>query len=303
MTALPYTQAPLFTFGIGAAAFHAAPQTTVAAAELLGCVLPHAIDAATLTASSEAGELTVDNLQNIDPTAVWRSDSTVESIDIELDGDEECNCAMFVMPNFSGSHRMEFLGAGSLLGLDDPVYESGLINPYPNGYPWMEDFDKKLVLVRFDNTSRLPFWRINHYEGGTPTYIQYARLMMCKFVQFSRGPSKDGTELGYASADIQTATEYGGTFADPRLTPRTAVVNFPAKSAADTSVAMEMHRRLGKAKDFGLFINPGAAGTEFQIKSIHGLFSQDGSYKPVPILGLDGKFRWATSFSVRELRS
>lgn len=308
MTTEPGAYAPSGAYGWDGALFSedAADVPVAGAVEKIGCVLPHVIDAATLTASSEAGDLTVDNLQNSDPTSVWRSTGIASNILITQGDSEEdiLDCAMFVMPNFTGAHYVQFIAANTLAGLATPAFDTGLLTPWPlRTRPTMKDFPKTLALVRWTNTSIYKYWKLFHYEGGWPTYTEYSRLMMCQFVQFSRNPAYDATEFGYASADIQTITEQGGTFSSSRLTPRTAVVTFPCKTQTDSAVAKEIHRRLGKAKDLGLFVKPAETGDEFQVNSIHGLFNQDGNYKPNAAISADNKLTWATSFSVRELRS
>lgn len=278
---LPYGAAP-----------YATPPEVVTFAEAPGdrilLLSPTASDAATLTASSAISTLPVTNLQNVQPTRKWRSDSNDVTLYVTFPEDAEdiditANTLALVGVNFTHHALVRVRGAATSEALaSEPVVDTGLASPWPGGVkPYARKWPQFTVMAFWENDEPLRFWRIDIVDaGGGLTYLEAGRLMLGRAWQPTIDVDIGGEFLAYDPRDVVAETDRGHTFTDRRTDspPRLFALNLTAGNRREIFDGLgEIQRLAGLAGDVVCCIDP-ADATDFHRYVMQGRFTAGPRY-------------------------
>jgi hypothetical protein len=261
---------------------------------------PRLSDMATITASSEVPSLPARNLQNMQPTKVYRSLTTSTALTIVMPEPLAANCVALVGGNPSDQRYVRLLGASTLPGLGSaPVIDTDWVSPWATGErPDAPEWPHWLQIIRWENDETLGYWRLQVQDEGAP-YVDIGRLVLGRAWQPLYNVDLDPS-IGFVPLDVQEPNGYGQTFTDPRpYAQRQFDFNFSGANQDDVfDYAMELSRLRGQARDFIVCLDP-AATSRFHQWSMQALFTGRTSYKAQPLW--DGTNQvWGFSASMLE---
>lgn len=261
---------------------------------------PRASDRATMTASSAVTTLPVRNLQNQEPSKVWRSTSGAAYVDIDFGTARAWNSA--AMSAFTlgpaGLWRLKAYSEAADIG-GTPALDSGFQSVWPQGFRHAdEEWGPEVALLRVENEVAYRNWRVEFVDPGA-AYIDVGRLGVGRAAQFSIN-CDFGNGVGYVPNDIQEPNGWAQIFTDPRPPNRAFTMDFSAQGEREVAgVAAELTRLRGIGGDVFCFLDPGEIEL-FHKWSMQGLFTGRTDYKsqPVWVVEDDGVARVAWGFSL-----
>lgn len=294
---MPTSLAPYSILPVGAGPDYLAPS---AAPQRVMFLSPRAFDLATLSASTAVSSLPVSNLQNPEPTKVWRTTSAAEQfVDIVLPSALACNAA--AMSGFTPSQtllwRLKAYATAEDVG-GDHVLDTGWRSVWPQNFKHPDpDWGPEVAVLPVYNVSAWRYWRLEFNDLGLD-YIDIGRLALGRAVQFSINVDIDAG-IGFVANDVQEPNGYGQIFTDPRpYAQRQFEMKWSALAQQEVgTMAMELGRLRGQAGDVFCFLDPGEIDN-FHRWSMHGLFSSRHQFTagPVWVTDLDGLMRQAWGF-------
>ena len=302
---MDHSGAPYAALAYDGAAFHTPTFPVAGPFENAGFLLSFEMEGATITASSAA--VAAANLLDLQPGTVWRSvtGTVSSSLFVDLAGPAPCNIAAFVAPNLTGSGYVRIRGYVSAADRDtdtNPVGDTNWRSPWPLGNrPFAPDLPYLVGVVRWVNEVSLRYWRIDIGDGGGVAYNEIAVLRLGRFWQPSENMDLDaGVQPGFAPADLQVASDFGGTFPQRRGNPRVLTLTWSGMAHDDAEkLAEDLHGRLGLAREVVCIYEPGDA-TTLHRRIVYGLLSEPGRRTAKPWFR-DGKWGWDTAVAIKQL--
>ena len=297
-----YGGSPFGAEPYGFAPDYVAPQAVPANVLILS---PRVLDLATLSASTAVSSLPVRNLQNAEPSKVWRTTSAIgQYVDIGLSSPLACNAVAMSAFNMSsaGVWRLKAYASSEDIG-GVPAFDSGWQSIWPGAVRHADpEWGPEIALLRVDNEVAYRYWRIEFSDPGAGmTYLDIGRLALGRAVQFSINCDFEAG-IGFVPNDVQEPNGYGQIFTDPRpYAQRQFEMTWSALAQQEAStVAMELARLRGQAGDVFCFLDPGEIDN-FHRWSMQGLFSGRHQFaaRPLWVTDLDGQSRsaWGFTFS------
>lgn len=265
---------------------------------------PRDSDIATMTASTAVSSLPVANLQNQEPSRVWRSTSPLSQyVDITFARAGVWNAA--AMSAFNGSDamvwRLNLYDTAAGIG-GTPGATSGWQSVWPQNYRHGDpEWGPEVALLRLDDQSaNYRYARVEFSDpGSTAGYLDVGRLAVGRAAQF--GINCDfGNGIAWAPNDTQEPNGWGQVFTEPRPSNRLFELQWSALGQREVSdVAMEMTRLRGLGGDVFCFLDPGEVEL-FHKWSMQGLFAGRADYKSMPlwVTDIDNQLRTAWGFSL-----
>lgn len=287
---------------IGAAAAYAATPTETTSERVL-FLSPRESDLATVTASTSVSSLPVENVQNQEPSRVWRATSSIaQYIDFRATQPFAWNAA--AMAGFSlgaaGVWRLQAFAAEADIGVLAAL-DSYWQSVWPQGYRHSDpEWASECALLRIDNDQHYQFWRLWLSDPGAGVEaLDIGRVAIGRAVQPSINCDWGGG-MGFAPNGVQEPNGYGQIFTEERPTNRTMEMTWSALGQRETeTTAMELSRLRGMSGDIFCFLDPGEVAS-FHRYSMQALFTGRHDYKaqPVWVPDSDGVSRWAWGFSM-----
>ena len=287
-------------FATAAFAGVAAEEEAAAAAERVLLLSPRDSDAATMTASTSTSSLPVANVQNQEPTKVWRSTALPAHVDINLGSAKAVNAA--AMSGFSltqsGLWRLRAYAAAADIG-GTAALDSGWRSVWPDNYKHgAPEWGPEVALLRLRNDAVYQYWRVEFADTGS-TYMDVGRLAIGRALQFGINMDIEAG-IGFARNDVQEPNGYGQIFTDPRpYAQRQFDMPWSALGQAEShDAAMELARLRGQAGDIFCFLDP-AEVTNFHRWSMQGLFTGRADFRSraLWVTDSDGTARQAWGFT------
>lgn len=293
----------------GVEPFGSAPAYVMPAAATAENVLilsPRVFDLATLAASTAVSSLSVTNLQNQEPTKVWRTTSAIgQYVDITLAAPLACDALAMAGFNMgaAGIWRLKaYASAGDVGGA--VALDSGWQSVWPSsGKHDSPVWGPEAALLRVDNDVAYRFWRIEFSDPGAGMVsLDIGRLALGRAVQFSINCDYEAG-IGFVPNDVQEPNGYGQVFTDPRpyAQRRFDMQWFGLGRKEVHNTAMELSRLRGQAGDVFIFLDP-AETTRFHRWSMQALFAGQAQYvaKPFFVADDDGLSHevWGFNFSL-----
>lgn len=236
------------------------------------------IDLSTLEASSELATAPVSYLLDIQPQKKWRAGDFNSWLKITLVKPTACNALATIGANFSDAAVWRLSAAinpANLLTAPDFVANGGFQSVWKDGQkPDLEDWDLFTNVIRFDNDTPYQNWVLEIGDPANP-YNEVGRLFLAReFV-----PAINigyGAAIGINKPDLQSITDYGQIYTDPRGAAfRRMTIPFQCLSEDEMmDFMMDLQRYCGLAKDFVFSMAPGDTPAKFQRKTMQALFSQ-----------------------------
>lgn len=295
-----YGVTPLGVYAYGYAPSYVSPVLT---SENVLFVSPYALELAVLTASSSvSAALAVSNLQDQDPTRVWRSVSNSNQyLDITTASLIAANSiAMAGFKNSSqGKWRWKaYPSASSRIGDYAEIFDSGLQSVWPGGFKHDDpDFGPETALLRVNNDVPFKYSRLFFFDPDV-SFFEVGRLAIDRASQFSIN-CDFGNGIGFQFNDVQEPNGFGGIATDPRPPNRTFDMTWSALAQIEAnSVAMSLSRIRRMSGDIFCFLDPSQVEL-FHLWSMQALFTGRHDYKSVPMMvqDVDGIFRMAWGFT------
>ena len=264
---------------------------------------PRESDRATLMASTAVPSLPVANVQNQEPSRIWRTTSAIDQhIDFTATQPYAWNAAAmsaFVMSS-SGVWRLQAFETAEDVGVT-PIRDSGWQSVWPNGEKHTDpEWGAEAALLRIDNDEAYQFWRLSFSDPGAGmTKLDIGRIGIGRAIQPSINCDWEGG-IGFVPNDVQEPNGYGQIFTEERPTNRTMEVTWSALGERETaSTAMELSRLRGMSGDLFVFLDPGEVEL-FHKYSMQALFTGRHDYKARPVWApdIDGVSRWCWGFSM-----
>ena len=292
---------PIGSLAYGAATPYEAPSMPVSENVLF--LSPRDSDRATVSASTAVTSLPASNVQNQEPSRVWRSTSAADQhLDFTLATALACDAvamAGFLM-SADGVWRLKAYETAEDVG-GDAVVDSGWQSVWPDGTRHVDpEWGPEVALLRVENESAWRYWRLELSDPGVGvTQIDVGRVALGRAVQFSINCDFDGG-VGYAPNDIQEPNGYAQIFTDPRPSNRAFTMQWSALAQREVhATAMELTRLRGMGGDVFCFLDP-AEVELFHKWSLQGLFTGRADYKPMPVwvTDTDDQLRMAWGFSL-----
>ncbi len=264
---------------------------------------PRDSDRATVAASTAVPSLPAANVQNQEPSRIWRTTSAINQyIDFTATQPYAWNAAAisaFVMSS-SGVGRLQAFETADDVGIT-PIRDSGWVSVWPNGEKHVDpDWGAETALIRVENDEAWQFWRLWLSDPGAGmTKLDVGRVGIGRAIQ----PSINcdwGDGLGFTFNDVQESNGYGQIFTEERPTNRTMTMTWSAVGQREAANgAMELSRLRGMSGDVFVFLDPGEVAL-FHKLSMQGLFTGRHDYKTAPlwVTDDDGESRWAWGFSL-----
>ena len=265
---------------------------------------PRDSDLATMTASTAVASLPVTNLQNQEPSRVWRTTSaTNQYVDIIFARSAPWNAV--AMSAFTGTDamvwRLSFYAAAADIGVT-PALTSGWQSVWPEGYRHTDpEWGPEVALLQVTNEdTNYRYARVEFSDpSDTSGYIDIGRLAVGRAAQF--GINCDfGNGVTFAPNDTQEPNGWGQIFTEPRPANRLFEMTWSALGQREVhNVAMELTRLRGLGGDVFCFLDPGEV--EFFHKwSMQALFTGRADYRSAPlwVTDIDDQLRMAWGFSL-----
>lgn len=277
-----------------------AATAVVRASENVLFLSPRDIDLATLSASTAVSSLPVANLQNQEPTKVWRTTSALDQyVDITFASPVAADAA--AMAGFRKSASLLWRAKAYASAADRggaAALDTGWQSPWPQGYMHNDPaWGPEVALMQFENDTAYQFWRVE-FTDPAATYLDIGRLAVGPAAQFSVNPDYESA-VGFVSSDVAEPNGYGQIFTDPRPylqrqfdMPWTAL----GRSEANT-LAMELTRLRGLAGDIFCFLDPGET-EHFHRWSMQGLFTGAAKYSIRPMFNGERGPCWGFTFAM-----
>lgn len=269
---------------------------------------PRHSDAAVIAASTEVASLPAENLKNMQPCRVWRSQGTNESVTITTVQPVAADSLVLGAHNMSSDGVFRVRGAVLAANLTAaPDIDTGWKSAWPaTGIPTDEDWPYWISLIRWTPPGAMQYWRLDIADTGNASgYFEIGRLMLGTAWQPGTNFDLSGSPLGFDPRDVQITTPYGRTFTDRRATSpaRKFAIQISGANKRDVlSGIAEIQRLRGYWGDVACFLDP-AETTDFHRLSMHGVFV-GGNNPPVYPLAAewdeDGN-RFGASISLLEL--
>lgn len=297
---MPTSLAPYSLLPIGVGPDYTAPVATPQNCLFLSS---RDFDLATLSASTAVSSLPVENLQNQEPSKVWRTTSALgQYVDILLRSALACNVAAMSGFNMSsaGVWRLTAYAAADDVG-DTAAFDSGWQSVWPGGERHSDpEWGPEVALLRADNESAYRYWRLEFSDpGAAMTHLDIGRLAVGRAAQF--GINCDfGNGIAFAPNDMREPNGWGQTFTEPRPPNRIFEMTWSALGQREVhDVAMELTRLRGLGGDVFCFLDPGEIEL-FHKWSMQALFTGRADYKSMPlwVTDADGFVRMAWGFSL-----
>lgn len=290
----------------GVMPFDAAPDevlSRVATPENVLFLSPRDSDLATMTASTGVPSLPVTNLQNQEPSRVWRTTSAIsQSVDITLAAPKACNALAVAAFNMgdAGVWRLKAYASAEDVG-GVAALDSGWQSVWPAVARHADPaWGPEVALLRVDNENAYRYWRVEFSDPGAGmTYLEIGRLALGRAIQPSINCDWGGG-LGFVPNDVQEPNGYGQIFTEERRTNRTMEMTWSALGKQETeTTAMELSRLRGMAGDLFVFLDPGEIAS-FHRYSMQALFTGRHDYKAQPVWApdSDGVSRWCWGFTM-----
>lgn len=178
-------------------------------------------DSATLTASTSAGSLVVDNLKNIYKSKVWRS--TAKTATITAQWNTAVISSVLVLP-FSSLSSAATVRIRCYINASDvsPSYDSGFVVAIPpkpiTEFPWGE-VPIGVNGYSYGNSSMMvKYFPVNSYQKividlddtfGTLDYIEIGRLFISNYYEF-----KTNADFGLSKTTVDTSETYRNEASD-----------------------------------------------------------------------------------------
>ena len=161
-----------------------------------------------MTASTSTSSLPVANVQNQEPTKVWRSTALPAHVDINLGSAKAVNAA--AMSGFSltqsGLWRLRAYAAAAAADIGGTAaLDSGWRSVWPDNYKHgAPEWGPEVALLRLRNDAVYQYWRVEFADTGS-TYIDVGRLAIGRASQF--GINMD-IEAGIALLRVGLLAQY-----------------------------------------------------------------------------------------------
>lgn len=220
--------------------------------------------AATVTASSEAGNMVVGNMLNTLPGVPWRSTGAAsEVISIDLTQSEPVSVVVLYKNNLSNDATVTIQGSDDA-GFSVLIYDSGGLPGAEPEYGWgeapfgMPGFGgyaeegkawSHPFLVAWIPLSTARYWRITMEDSANPDgYIQVGRLMIGSY--FSPKYNVNwGYSDGWQDLSTQSRTRGGDLRTEHRPRFRKGTLKFSWLDATDSGRFSQMFFEVGRSKD------------------------------------------------------
>ena len=295
---MPTSPAPYSVLPIGAGDPYTAPVATPGNCLFLSS---RDFDLATLSASTAVSSLPVSNLQNQEPSKVWRTTSALaQYVDIVLRSALPCNIAAMSGFNMSsaGVWRLKAYATAADVG-GTAAFDSGWQSVWPGGERHSDpDWGPEVAALRVENDSAYRYWRLEFSDpSAAMTHIDIGRLALGRAVQFSINCDFEGG-IAFAPNDTQEPNGWGQIFTEPRPANRAFSMTWSALAQREVhNVAMELTRLRGLGGDVFCFLDPGEIEL-FHKWSMQALFAGRADYKSMPlwVTDSDGVVRMAWGF-------
>lgn len=297
---MPTSPAPYSVLPIGAGDPYLAP---VAVPQNCMFLSPRDFDFATLSASTAVPSLPVSNLQNQEPSKVWRTTSALgQYVDIVLRSALACDAVAMSAFNMSsaGIWRLKAYASADDIG-GTAAFDSGWQSVWPGGERHSDpDWGPEVALLLVANDSAYRYWRLEFSDLSVATaHLDIGRLAIGRAARFSIN-ADFGDGLGFAPNDTQEPNGWGQIFTEPRPSSRIFEMQWSALAQREVhDAAMELTRLRGLGGDVFYFRDPGEIEL-FHKWSVQALFGGRADYKSMPLwtTDSDGQLRMAWGFSL-----
>lgn len=263
-------------------------------------------DKATVTASSQIATLPVQNVQDQEPTKVWRTGGGGFYVDFTLATAIAVNAGAFTWPYgaLSSNANVTLYGYTSAANMAShtPVINSSNTSVWAGGVKHTDpDWGPEVGLVQIPTSvTAYRYWRLWFNDSTPPGGVcDIGRATVGKAIQFKINPRIDGS-MGYVPLDVQEANGYGQIFTDPRpyAQRQFELVWSTLDNKSLLEDISEIVRLRGQAGDVYVFLQPDEL-TYFHKTSMQALF--EGPQKFIPqqtfILDANGVARASWAFT------
>jgi len=253
-------------------------------------------DAATLTASSEAANLPVTNLQDTKRRKVWRTTGiTGQYFTADLgDNPKTVHCVAFVNHNFTTTATVT-ITASNASDFSDPVYSASDVRLWQNVYPWgagswgegswgggLSEEDRNALFISpiriiWTGAVKARYWKFEFADdSNTDGYFEIGRVFISPYFE-PKYNFAHGWEIGIKEDTVITKSVGKQKWVDEK--PWYHVIKLPLHAIAETdkySGFIAMCKRLGVRKDFILDLFPNATETSKELyNTFYGSFTEN----------------------------
>ncbi len=266
---------------------------------------PEYSDDATVTAASAVASLPAANVQEQEPTKVWRSGGLASQylvFDLGSSVTRAINAAGIGAHNLTSAATIRVRGATSIPNLTAaPGTDSTAIGAWPSsGKHSDRNWPHELSLVRWTNNTAYRYWRIDFTDAANPDgYFDVGRVMLNRSFQPSLNLDIENS-LGFVQLGSQEPNGWGQIFTDPKpWAQRLWNLQFSAADFDEVHDSfMELSRLRGIAGDLMVFLDP-AETTRFHRWSMQALFNSVAQFRSQPLFN-NSKQMWGFTFPLIE---
>lgn len=254
---------------------------------------PRTLDRSTIVGKTEVLSLPVTNLQNQEPSKVYRTTAKIDQwVAITMP-------AVTVVNAVAMTWNQDTLSSSALWRVyvyetaDDmtndvsDVVDTGWQSVWPGTVPYKHtapDWGPEVGLLLIDNVAAYRYVKVWITDPDAPNdYLDISRLAVGTKSQFRINPRIDGG-IGFVPIDVQEPNGYGNVFTDPRpWQQRQIALVWSSLGQDDVQYdAMELGRLRGQAGDFFMFMDP-ASTEDFHLRSLQAVFEGAHKFQPAPV--------------------